>query len=330
MLSRLTHPAALASVALCSLALLTACGDDSSGEKEASGFDAVSISGPVGELPTFDWKAALKPGDTETKVLEEGSGAELEDGDQVLVNLAVSDDFSEKVAYDTYGADVGATSITVGKEAEPQQAQDLITQLVAKNIDPGMKVGTRIAITADVKEEWGQTGLFLNSINIGNEDGVAIVADLAAVPLDGPQGKKQAAPAWSPKITFTKGEPTDLDSSSQPTPDAKAKEITKAVLINGTGPVVKKGDEIVVNYIGQIYDGGKPFDTSYDDDAPASFAIGVGGVVKGWDQGLVGVKVGSRVLLRIPPELGYGKDGHGKAIPGGATLYFVIDILAAA
>ncbi|MEZ0580506.1 FKBP-type peptidyl-prolyl cis-trans isomerase [Nocardioides sp. MH1] len=332
MLSRLTRPAALASVALCSLALLTACGDDaSSGVKEASGFDAVSISGPVGEEPTFDWKAALKPGDTQDEVLEEGDGTALKDGDQLLVNFAVSDDFSRDVSYSTYGDDTGASVLTVGTDVEPQQAQDLITQLIEEHVKSGMKTGTRLAFTVDVKKEWGDTGLYLTGIDVGNEDGIAVVADLEAVPLDGPKGKSKAAPSWAPKIEQEKGDLTGLDSSAEAAPDAKATDLTKAILVEGTGPTVEKGDEIIANYIGQVYDADKPFDLSYDDKSPASFTIGTGAVVKGWDEGLVGVKVGSRVLLRIPPKLGYGKQGNSQAgIKGTDTLYFVIDVLATA
>jgi peptidylprolyl isomerase len=99
--------------------------------------------------------------------------------------------------------------------------------------------------------------------------------------------------------------------------------------VQGDGPKVEKGQTIVVNYLGQVYGGKAPFDTSYSGE-PASFQIGAGKVVKGWDQGLVGRPVGSRVMLSIPPSLGYGKDGNKEAgIKGTDTLYFVVDILAA-
>jgi peptidylprolyl isomerase len=79
-----------------------------------------------------------------------------------------------------------------------------------------------------------------------------------------------------------------------------------------------------------VYEGDKPFDESYSTN-PASFAIGTGGVIKGWDQALVGKTVGSRVLIAIPPKLGYGEEGNKNAgIKGTDTLYFVVDILGAA
>lgn len=336
MLSRLTRPAAAASVTLCALALLTACGDDSSGEKEASGFDAVAVSGAVGETPEFDWKAALKPGKTQSEVLEEGDGAELAEGDEVLVNIAVSDDFSQDVVVDTFGEERSAAAITVGTDIEPQTGFDLIAQLVEQEIEPGMKLGTRIGLTADVKEEWGDTGLFLGTLDIGNEDGIAIVADLESTPLDGPKGAKKAAPRWAPKVVSTDGVPTAIDSAGVPKPDVKGKEVRSALVIQGTGPEVEKGDLAVVNYLGQTWGGDKPFDGSYDKKREP-LKVNVGGaegpgisVIEGWDDGLIGVPVGSRVIIEIPPAKGYGKKGQGEDIKGDDILYFVVDVLAAA
>ena len=100
------------------------------------------------------------------------------------------------------------------------------------------------------------------------------------------------------------------------------------MLYQGTGDDVAENDLIVVNYLGQVYDAAKAFDKSYG-RGTLSTVVGQGAVIQGWDDALVGVKVGSRVMLQIPPNLGYGKDGQGEDIPGGSTLYFVIDVLAA-
>jgi peptidylprolyl isomerase len=94
--------------------------------------------------------------------------------------------------------------------------------------------------------------------------------------------------------------------------------------------VVKKGQTIAVRYLGQVYRGKKPFDENYTGDL-LSPQIGVGGVVPGWDKTLVGKRVGSEVILAIPPKDGYGKAGSPNAgIKGTDTLYFVVDILGAA
>lgn len=107
-------------------------------------------------------------------------------------------------------------------------------------------------------------------------------------------------------------------------------ELLVEVLKEGDGQVVEPGDTIHCHYLGQVFDGGV-FDNSYDRRQALSFQIGVGMVIRGWDDGLVGQRVGSRVLLSIPPEYGYGARGVPQAgIGGGDTLVFVTDILGVA
>ncbi|TRW43779.1 FKBP-type peptidyl-prolyl cis-trans isomerase [Georgenia yuyongxinii] len=99
------------------------------------------------------------------------------------------------------------------------------------------------------------------------------------------------------------------------------------VLEQGSGDTVEAGDTIVVNYLGQAW-GGHVFDNSYDRGATISFPIGMGVVIGGWDDGLVGQQIGSRVLLSIPPEHGYGPRGVPQAgIKGTDTLVFVVDVV---
>lgn len=337
MLHRLRRPALLVLPLLCA-ATLAACGDDAAPVETAQGFDAVSVSGEPGKVPEIEWKAMLESGDKQVEVLEEGDGPVLEKGDKVLVNWAVSDEYTQSVTNETYGADQPALELEVGAEpaSPPPAPVDLLTTLINEQIEPGTtKVGTRIAMTVDAESEWGDDDalepyvLSLAQYGIGNEDGFVMVADLAATPLPGPEGKAVAAPTWAPRIVQAKGEPTALDTEDLPRPDPKAKDLGKALLVEGTGPAIEKGDTIVIDYLGQVWGGAKPFDQTYDGE-PYATPIGVGSVVKGWDQGLVGVPVGSRVLLRIPPALGYGDQAQGEAIPANSTLYFVVDVLAAA
>jgi peptidylprolyl isomerase len=111
-------------------------------------------------------------------------------------------------------------------------------------------------------------------------------------------------------------------------PDAAAPaELEVVVLSRGDGDLVEVGDDLVVHYLGQGW-GGHVFDNSYDRGESISFPIGVGAVIGGWDEGLVGQQIGSRVLLSIPPHLGYGDRGVAAAgIKGGDTLVFVVDIV---
>jgi len=121
-----------------------------------------------------------------------------------------------------------------------------------------------------------------------------------------------------PKITIPEGEdpPEKLETE---------------VLEEGDGPVVEKGDLIVADYLGATWRNGKTFDNSYDRGHPAAFTLtdGQGGVISGWVKGLTGTKAGSRVLMVVPPEDGYGKQGNPQAgIKGTDTLVFVVDVIA--
>lgn len=128
-------------------------------------------------------------------------------------------------------------------------------------------------------------------------------------------------------------------SSSISTPPALATKPTVAkgtgtltklnvtTLVQGNGPAVESGQTITVNYVGVTWADGKEFDSSWKNGSTASFPIGTGNVIKGWDQGLVGVKIGSRVQLDIPSDLAYGDSPSGGQPAG--PLRFVVDILAA-
>lgn len=101
-------------------------------------------------------------------------------------------------------------------------------------------------------------------------------------------------------------------------------------LVKGNGKVVERGDTLTVHYHGVVWGKEKPFDSSFSRRKPASFPIGIGTLIKGWDEALIGKTVGSRLLLVVPPEYGYGKRGVPQAgIGPGDVLVFVIDIISA-
>jgi peptidylprolyl isomerase len=140
----------------------------------------------------------------------------------------------------------------------------------------------------------------------------------AEAPAEQPAPEQPAQPDVPPAL------------AKKPVVKAGAGDVKKLVvtpLIKGSGPVVAKGQTITVNYVGSFYKTGEQFDASWERGQLASFPIGVGQVIKGWDQGLVGVKVGSRVQLDIPAALGYGEKPEGGR-PGG-PLRFVVDVIAA-
>ncbi len=101
--------------------------------------------------------------------------------------------------------------------------------------------------------------------------------------------------------------------------------LTYTDLVEGTGASPKRGDTVSVHYVGTL-EGGKEFDSSYKRGEPSDFQIGVGKVIKGWDEGLMTMKVGGKRRLVIPGKLGYGPQGRPPDIPPNATLLFDVEL----
>ena len=98
-------------------------------------------------------------------------------------------------------------------------------------------------------------------------------------------------------------------------------------IVEGDGEEAKAGDTAHVHYVGVAFSSGEEFDSSWGRGAPLSFPLGAGRVIQGWDQGLLGMKVGGRRRLEIPSELAYGSRGAGAAIGPDESLIFVVDLL---
>ena len=144
--------------------------------------------------------------------------------------------------------------------------------------------------------------------------------------LAGCGGTDSAGAEGLPEVTGTYGDKPKVKADKEEKP---GKKIKSEVLVKGDGPKVAKGDLLVADYLGSVYATNKVFDNSYDRGQPAGFEIGTGKVIKGWDETLVGVNAGSRVLMVIPPALGYGEQGNPQAgIKGTDSLVFVVDVIA--
>ena len=115
----------------------------------------------------------------------------------------------------------------------------------------------------------------------------------------------------------------DVDPPTGPPPA----DLVIEDLVVGDGPEATPGSLVSAHYVGVTHDGGEQFDASWDRGQPFDFTLGAGAVIKGWDQGIPGMKVGGRRELIIPPSLGYGSQKQAK-IPANSTLVFVVDLLA--
>lgn len=162
--------------------------------------------------------------------------------------------------------------------------------------------------------------------------GLAVIAVIVATFLlvggdDEPAGQTAGSSASANASGLPAGADPALGSKPKVTPGSgELAKLTVTPLVKGTGPATRAGQQITVNYVGAYYKTGQEFDASWDNGQPFSFMLGGGNVIEGWDKGLVGVNVGSRVQLDIPAEQAYGENPGGGR-PGG-PLRFVVDVLA--
>jgi peptidylprolyl isomerase len=310
-------PAVLAAAAVA----LAGCGSSNSSSPSSSGdklgFDSIKVTGPFGADPTITFAGQVTDSTPAHKTVVVGKGPKLAKGDSVRIQTVIADGYTQKTVASSY-KDNQSQVATLSDQVSP----------VIENALEGTTVGSRVLVYAPASQIFGPQGN--TQLGIDAQDAILVVIDAIskpAPPLKGPRGKAQPSPAWAPKLV-TKGTAiTSLNFAHTPKPDGK---LRSAVLIQGTGATVKSGQTITVNYLGQVYGAKKPFDESYSKQT-ASFGIGNGQVISGWDKTLVGQKIGSRVVLAIPPADGYGKSGQPSVgIKGTDTLYFVVDILGAA
>ena len=176
--------------------------------------------------------------------------------------------------------------------------------------------------------------------------GVAVIAVLVAVfvfvQMGGGDAPATPAAAPAPSAAAQPGQPPAEEPAAPPAgidpalgtkPEVKAgsgdvKALKVTPIIKGAGPAVKAGQQLTVNYVGVTYADGKEFDSSWNSGQPVQFPIGTGNLIKGWDEGLIGVPVGSRVQLDIPADMAYGEKPTGGQPAG--DLRFVVDVLQAA
>jgi peptidylprolyl isomerase len=316
------------------LLIVTGCGSDGSDGSDSSdgadtsdgasteAFPGVTVSGATDEMPEVtvdDPPFTVKK--TETEVLEEGDGDQVREGDQAqLQYLGINGRTGEE--FDSSWAR-GGEPVTFALE-EGGLIQGFLDGLI------GQTYGSRIAIAIPPDQGYGPAG-GQPEAGIEADDTLVFVVDLleaAPAPLSMAEGEEQPAPADLPKLqTDAEGVPTGFKATSK-TP-ASVDELVVAPVIVGDGPELAVGQTATVHYVGQLYPDGEVFDESWGSGQPAQFPLAEGGLIQGFLDGLTGQTVGSRVIIAIPSEQGYGAAGSPPAIPENADLIFVVDILAA-
>jgi peptidylprolyl isomerase len=331
-LRRLHRPTAALAVLLL-IPALAACGSDSSSKDSASdettsaapsaggsasdGLSEVSFEGQVGESLKATWNSAVEaPASTTVTTLVKGTGDEVAQGDTVSAYLYLGNGTTQKDAFSDY--DNGAP------ESLPNDGQlgDVFAQLF-----DGATYGSRVVAVTTPSELFGSSS-GNEQLGIGADDTLVVVADLvekaAVAPAPTDDKAHDASPDTQPQVVVEGDKVTGLDWTGIAEPDL-ATPVQRVVLKEGTGAAVKASDTVVVNYFGETYKATAAFDESY---SKTPLTSPLSGLIQGWSIGLTGMKVGSRVLLQIPPAYGYGAEGSGASIPGNATLWFVIDVVS--
>ena len=156
---------------------------------------------------------------------------------------------------------------------------------------------------------------------LGRAVSLVLAATLALAPAACGDDKKSDS-ASQGSVDLTKKPTVDVPAGDPP------KTLQSTDIVVGKGAEAGVGQKVTVQYVGVSFSNKKQFDTSWGKDSPFSFTLGAGNVINGWDQGVVGMKIGGRRQLVIPPDLAYGPRGYPPVIAGNETLVFVIDLVA--
>lgn len=299
----------LVAVAATSLVLAGCGGSDDGG----GGLGDVKVSSA--KTPKITVEKGFKVTKTTTKVLKKGGGEKVASGDSIKISLAGVNGTTGKQFDSTYPS---------GKPVTLSLAQDMLAGFRKGLV--GQNVGSRLLVAIPPKDGFGAQGQ--PSYDIKKGDTMVFVFDIVAKVPTEVKGTSKKLPADLPQLK--------LDSNNHPSGFTKTKTMDKKkskasvdVVIQGKGDKVKTGQALTVQYVGQIYPTGPVFDESWSKQ-PASFQIGGEGLIKCWNDTLIGQNVGSRVVIVCPPDTAYAdKPPAGSKIGKGDTLIFAVDLLDA-
>ena len=306
---------ALSVIPLLAALALAGCGSSAPASPNAS----VTAKGSFDASPSVTIPEETPTSALAVKTLIQGNGAAIKKSDLFLSNFTIYvwNGKTNKLLDSTYSS-------------SPQVLPATLLPGIQSAVT-GKKLGSRVLAVIPPKQGYGTSGNA--QLGVTGSDTLVFVMDLlqkyssGTVSASGSQVSSgggslpsvSASAGTAPKVTIPKGvtAPTTLVAKT---------------LIKGSGAVVTKGEDVVVQYVGYNWRTGKLFDSSWQRSLPYSFKIGAtpSQVIPGWDTGLVGQTVGSRVLLVIPPSDAYGSAGQSQAgIKGTDTLVFVVDIISA-
>jgi peptidylprolyl isomerase len=274
--------------------------------KPSTNLDAVTASGDFGKAPKVTVKAPWAINKTQTKVLKKSDGAEVKNGQSVEVNYYGVNGRTGKKFDDSYS-----------RKASVAFNLDQVVAGFKKGL-LGQRQGSRVLVAMPGSDGYDASGGSEQAgIKVG--DSLIFVIDVVATQLSGPEGAKVEPKAGLPTVTNKDGKPSITVPKTNP-PTA----LQVQPLIKGTGKKVAPTDTITFNYRWVAWKDGRLLEDSYSGTAGSA---ALSGLLPGLQQGLVGQTVGSRVLLVVPPALGYPAGNEKPKIAKDETLVFVVDLL---
>lgn len=272
--------------------------------------DAVDVTGSLGAEPTVFVDSPVEVDATQRTVVVEGDGPEVVSGDLVSVSFAVYNGTTGELATATTFGEAGALLLTV---ADDQLLPGLYATILCST------EGSRVVGVVTPDDAFGSAGQA--DFGIDPDTTLVFVVDVVSIVAAQAEGEEQDPLGDEfPEVVWDEdGRPTVTIPDADPSGDLEI-----GLVLEGDGPVVGQDDEFTIHYQGVNWSTGEIFDESWG-GAPRSFTS----VISGFKKAIVGQTVGSRVVVVIPPDEGYGEDGNASAGIGGEdTLVFVIDILA--
>ena len=312
---------ALIAIPLLACVVLAGCGSSkstasSSSSSSSSGANSsVTATGSFGKAPTVTIPKAKAGSNLAIKTVIQGSGTALTKSDALAANFVLYfwDGTSSSLKANTFTSN----PTVIGGTMLPGLESALI----------GQKVGSRVLAVIPPAQGYGTSGN--SQLGITGSTTLVFVIDVLKSYADtaGATGSQVSHGGGTlPTVSAKAGSAPTLTFPSSSPPSG----LVTTTLVKGNGPKVAKGDYVIAQYVGYIWRTKKAFGSSWSSGSPFGFVIGASPeqVIPGWDKGLVGQTVGSRVMLSIPPAEGYGKAGQSQAgIKGTDTLVFVVDII---
>ncbi|MDQ1577164.1 MAG: hypothetical protein QOH55_2314 [Microbacteriaceae bacterium] len=301
------------------LVTLSACSSDpnascASAAHAGAASNLISVSGAVGKAPNVSFPTPLKTATTQRKVIDAGTGAPIEKGQEVVMQYNIYNSTTGSLIASSGYTASGAAGVTVGQSGLTGLDSGLLC----------MKQGSRIALAISPKDGLGTNA---GTYGVAPNDSLVMVVDVTKTFLPRANGTPVPSTPGFPMVVLA---PDGTPGISVPT-SAPPTALKFADLKQGSGTTVKQGDSVVVQYTGVLWKERTVFDSTWQNGQPATLVAAdgskvQGGVVPGFAKALIGQKVGSQFIVIIPPAMGYGSTGS-QTVPANSTLVFVVDVL---